>query len=245
MGRRFSQLDLGTKIALVALVISILTMLAMTANFLRDDYWHKEETAERLTVTLIPGCIAQDEIPLVYDLFKGITAFCPLELVVANNSARPVVLSAIDLLTTETESATSITGMHLRSSTLQAAKFALPFSLPSGGVVRVILWFELELPTDVSEAVVGIYPELVEKNKLLGSAIQLDMTLASELDLIGNTWRGKGLGRTTIERLLVTLQLRTSKETTLALPIDWIPFRYLNGQAVDLFQEIMTGPPPI
>jgi hypothetical protein len=182
-------------------------MLATIANFLLDYCWLKEETAERLTVTLIPGCIAQDEIPLVYDLFKGVTAFCPLELVVANNSARPVVLSAIDLLTTETESATSITGMHLRSSTLQAAKFALPFSLPSGGVVRVILWFELELPTDVSEAVVGIYPELVEKNKLLGSAIQLDMTLASELDLIGNTWRGKGLGRTTIERLLVTLQL--------------------------------------
>jgi hypothetical protein len=88
MGRRFSQLDLGTKIALVALVISILTMLAMTANFLRDDYWHKEETAERLTVTLIPGCIAQDEIPLVYDLFKGITAFCPLELVVGGRGGK-------------------------------------------------------------------------------------------------------------------------------------------------------------
>ena len=239
MGRRFSQLDLGTKIALV---ISILALLATIANFLRAECWHKEETAERLTVTLIPGCIAQDEIPLEYD--RLVTAFCPLELVVANNSARPVVLSAIDLLTTETGSATSITGMHLRSSTLQAAKFALPFSLPSGGVVRVILWFELELPADVSQAVVVIYPELVEKNKLLGSAIQLDIMLASELDLIGNMRRGKGLGRSTTERLLVTLQLRTSKETTWTLPIDWIPFRYLNGQAVDLLQEIMTEPPP-
>lgn len=222
-------------VAGTALAISVLAMLIAAGSLAIQYLGYTNQLEERIEVDVEPADDEYSDIPFEYSVWPGLEVYCPLRLVLVNESERPVVVKSIEVGPQQPSMQVTVKRVQLRLGPLEGSSLPLPLTLQSREVLKVVLWYQLLLPSQVTAAMIHVFPGLgrdMWSGELL--ALEVDMLLSGEgLDLIGNTYT-TARGWTTSSRVSSAVWVKTSEGSVFSRAIDWIPFTCLNGQRINL-----------
>jgi len=229
-------------VAGVALAISVVAVLFSGGQFLVEYRSLASHSEVRLHVDIQSGGSNYADIPLKYTIFPGTYAFCPLRLVLVNESERAVVVTSTDVR--DQTGAECKIPTYWRTAEYTGARLELPITIQPWAVAKAVVWFEFLLPPEVADVLLDVYPDLRDGSRRTGYALQIDMMLAGgKLDLIGNARPRSDVVRTTDKRVSAVAWIGTSEGRQFSTDIEWIPFRYLNGQAINPQKEEFSDHP--
>lgn len=208
-----------------------------------DAFGYRAASVERVDLSVRPGSYDFGYVPLQHNVLKGYTAFCPLSLVVLNNGNREVTISKASIENAEVTGEARVERVYYLEGEYQSSTVEFPFKLEPGEHTKIALWFELELPPAVSELISQIPLSDLGGGWTQVPALQLDMTIWSHTDLLGNVRGQDYQSFAGAHQIAATAVVETARGNSFHVPISWIPHRILNGTEINLWDAVMSTPP--